>query len=128
MRKKSWLLIALSVLSVTIMAGTIGWAQLTGFRAVAKAPTSAGFAICATGDYAAYVLLTETNAKSPVAQPGKCVTQSVEDADATYKIQVIGLDGSTPFTIGDDEIGGDGSEKVTATGTMESPDWSWSGS
>lgn len=119
------MLIALSTLAIAVMAGTVAWAESTNYRKGAEID-AAGFQICSTGNYAAYVLLTETNAKSSVAQPGKCVTQSVADPEATYKIQIVGLEGSTPFTIGDDEIGGDGSEKVTATGTLDSPDWSWS--
>lgn len=128
METKAGPLIALSVFSLVVMAGSVLWAIATDAQphvSANPAPTVSGpgFTICARGNYPAYVVLTQTKVKSAVAQPGKCVTQTVANSAAEYAIQVFGLDGATPFAIGTDEIGGDGTEKVTATGSADNPDW-----
>ncbi|MFI5954761.1 hypothetical protein [Cryptosporangium sp. NPDC051539] len=125
MEMKSWPLTVLSVLSLVVIAGAVAWAEVTHAKphvAAAAAPTEGKpvFTVCATGNYAAYVELTETKTKSPTAQPGKCVTEPVESADETYEIKIYGLDGATPFEVGEDEVEATG--KVTATGTADNPD------
>jgi hypothetical protein len=131
-------LVAMSALALAVIAGSVGWAEATHAKphaaakqadsesAEAAEPAEAagpGFTICAKGKFPAYVVVTATKAKSPVAQPGKCVKASVDDESASYPIKIFGLEGTTPFEIGDDEVGGDGSEKVDVTGTAENPDW-----
>lgn len=133
METKSWPLIVLSVVSFVVMGGSVAWAEATHAEPhVAAAPAEddaeadaggkPGFQVCAGGNFPAYVVLSETKAKTATAAPGKCVTATVDDAGETYEIQIFGLEGTTPFEIGEDEVTGDGTQKVTATGTVDNPD------
>ncbi|GAA3382288.1 hypothetical protein [Cryptosporangium minutisporangium] len=121
----SWPLPVLSVLSLLVIAGSVGWAEATNAQppAAAAETAEASFTVCAEGDYPAYVLLTETKTQTATAQPGACVTHTIADAGTAYAIEVYGLDGTTPFEIGEDEIGGDGTEQVKVIGTVEAPDY-----
>jgi hypothetical protein len=127
-RVSSWSLPALSTAALLVIGGSVVWAEATHaapHAGTAAVSPSAGpsFSVCAHGDFPAYVQLTGTPKKSGTAQPGKCVTETVADANTVYRIQIYGLDGTRPFLIGDDEVSGGDGEKVTVTGTAENPDW-----
>jgi hypothetical protein len=127
----------LSTLSLLVIAGSVGWAEATDAQPHAAAAESAdavdaeagdpavtgtSFQICATGDYPVYVTLPDDgNAKSATAQPKACVTQVLK-TEGEHSVKIFGLEDTTPFEIGDDEVAA--GEKLTATGTVESPDYS----
>ncbi|MFG1924095.1 hypothetical protein [Cryptosporangium sp. NPDC048952] len=137
MRASSWFLPVLSVVSIVVIGGSVAWAEATGAKPhVTEAATeddsgadpAAGdpagpvsFQLCAKGNYAAYVTLTDDgNKKSATAQPGKCVTQPLADEE-NHAVKIFGLEGTTPFEVGEDEVGTD--SKVNTTGTVEAPDY-----
>lgn len=138
MRASSWGLPVLSVFSLLVIGGSVAWAEATNAQPHAvEAPAdeedaatagnpdgpadSLAFQVCAKGNYAVYVTLPKDgNAKSPTAQPGKCVTATLPSA-GDHSVAIFGLEGTAPFEVGDDEVGGD--SKVSATGTIENPDY-----
>ena len=136
MRASSWSLPVLSVVSLLAIGGSVAWAEVTDARphvteaaaddadedATAGNPTqNLSFQLCATGKFAVYVTLPDdANVKSATAQPGKCVTQKLADEEE-HSVKIFGLDGATPFELGDDEVGAD--SKVTVTGTIDAPDY-----
>lgn len=137
-RASSWALPVLSVVSLLVIGGSVAYAEVTDAKphvtesaseddssdadpAAGNPAGPASFQICAKGNYATYVVLPDdANKKSATAQPGKCVTQALAD-DEDHSVKIYGLEGTTPFEVGEDEVGADG--KVTATGTIESPDY-----
>jgi len=137
-RASSWSLPVLSVLSLLVIAGSVGWAEITDAQphasdvetadsAAAGDPADPGhatgttFKICAKGNYAAYATLPDDgNAKSATAKPGTCVTQELASGDE-HSVALYGLEGTTPFKVGDDEI--TAGATLTATGTIDNPDY-----
>ncbi|WP_035856821.1 hypothetical protein [Cryptosporangium arvum] len=138
-RATSWALPVLSVVSLLVIGGSVAYAEATNAKphvteaaadaedaseadpAAGDPAAAASFQLCATGKYATYVVLPDDgNKKSATAQPGKCVTQALADEEE-HSVKIYGLEGTTPFEVGEDEIGADG--KVTAIGTIESPDY-----
>ncbi|WP_344651583.1 hypothetical protein [Cryptosporangium japonicum] len=138
MRASSWALPVLSVVSLLVIGGSVAYAEVTGAKphvteaaaenddsgaepAAGDPAAAVSFQVCAKGNYATYVVLPDdANKKSATAQPGKCVTQALADEEE-HSVKIYGLEGTTPFEVGEDEIGADG--KVTATGTIDSPDY-----